>query len=145
MIVGAFVFPVGIFWFAWTSFPTINVWPQIISGVPIGFGIMAIYLQGLAYLVDVYTINANSAISANGIVRYKAPPFFAPASDANNTYFRSIVAAGFVMFATPMYNNLGVQWATSVLAFLATAFIPVPILFHRYGARIRKMSKYSPK
>ena len=69
MIFGAVIFPIGVFWFAWTSFPSINPWPQILSGIPIGAGIQITYLQGLAYIVDVYTINANSAISASAIFR----------------------------------------------------------------------------
>lgn len=36
------------------------------------------------------------------------------------------------------------QWATSLLGFLALAFVPAPILLWKYGAKIRKMSKYSP-
>jgi DHA1 family multidrug resistance protein-like MFS transporter len=46
-----------------------NPWPQILSGLPIGAGLQMIYLQGLVYMVDVYTINANSGISANAFVR----------------------------------------------------------------------------
>ncbi|KAL4963706.1 major facilitator superfamily domain-containing protein [Aspergillus stella-maris] len=80
---------------------------------------------GLAYLVDVYTLNANSAISANAFVR-------------------STVAAGLTMFATPMYHRLGVRWASSLLGFFGVAFIPTPIIFYIYGERIRKTSRYSP-
>ena len=69
MIWGAILFPIGVFWFAWTSYPSINPWPQILSGIPIGAGLQMIYLQGLAYLVDVYTINANSGLAANAFVR----------------------------------------------------------------------------
>jgi MFS transporter, DHA1 family, multidrug resistance protein len=72
MILGAFLFPIGEFWFAWTSFPSITPWPQILAGIPLGAGIQIIYLQGLAYLVDVYLINANSAISANALIRWVA-------------------------------------------------------------------------
>ena len=70
MMIGAIFFPIGVFWFAWTSFPSISPWPQIISGVPIGIGIYMIYVQGLAYMVDVYTVNANSATSANAMARF---------------------------------------------------------------------------
>ncbi|MCJ1330237.1 hypothetical protein MMC10_006920 [Thelotrema lepadinum] len=125
MMIGAIFFPIGVFWFAWTSFPSISPWPQIISGVPIGIGIYMIYVQGLAYMVDVYTVNANSATSANAMAR-------------------SLAAGGFVMFAAPMYENLGVQWATTLLAFLGLACAPIPYIFYIYGARIRKWSKYSP-
>ena len=44
-----------------------------------------------------------------------------------------------------MYQDLGVAWATSVLGFISVGLIPVPILFFIYGARIRKMSKFTPK
>jgi hypothetical protein len=44
-----------------------------------------------------------------------------------------------------MYQNLGVQWATLVLGFIALGLMPVPLLFFIYGARIRKLSKFVPK
>jgi DHA1 family multidrug resistance protein-like MFS transporter len=43
-----------------------------------------------------------------------------------------------------MYHNLGVLWASSLLAFICVVFLPVPILFYIYGARIRKKSKWAP-
>ncbi|KAB2571733.1 putative transporter [Lasiodiplodia theobromae] len=125
MIIGGFLFPAGMFWFAWTSSPNINPWPQIVAGVPIGAGILMIFLQGLNYIIDVYMMNANSAIAAN-------------------TFLRSFAGAGFPLFAVALYHTLGVDWATSLLAFIAVALFPVPILFYMYGARIRKLSRYSP-
>ncbi|QIX00094.1 hypothetical protein AMS68_005611 [Peltaster fructicola] len=125
MIVGGALLPIGLFWFAWTSNPAINPAPQIIACVPIGMGVLMIFLQGLNFLIDVYKMNANSAIAANSL-------------------FRSSVGAGFPLFATPMFMNLGIPWATSLLAFLAVALFPVPILFYIYGEKIRKLSKFSP-
>ena len=69
MIVGATILPIGLFWFAATSSPAVNVWAQIASGGFLGAGIQIITLQILAYLIDIYTINANSAISGTVIVR----------------------------------------------------------------------------
>lgn len=126
MIIGAFMLPVGLFWFAWTSSPHITWVPQVIAGIPIGMGILMIFLQGLNYIIDVYLMYANSAIAAN-------------------TLMRSLVAAGFPLFAVQMYHNLGVAWATSLLGFLTVAMIPVPILFFIYGKKIRALSKFSPK
>ena len=54
MILGAVTLPIGLFWFAWTSFPSINPWPQIIAGVPIGFSVIVITLQGMNYIIDCY-------------------------------------------------------------------------------------------
>jgi DHA1 family multidrug resistance protein-like MFS transporter len=40
-----------------------------------------------------------------------------------------------------MYHNLGVGWASSLLAFLSIAFIPIPFILYKYGETLRK--KYS--
>jgi len=125
MILGSFILPMGLFWFAWTSSPHITWVPQVIAGIPIGMGILMIFLQGLNYLIDVYMWHANSAIAANTLVR-------------------SFAGGGFPLFATAMYHKLGVNWATTLLGFLCVALVPVPILFFVYGSKIRKMSKFSP-
>lgn len=125
MMLGSILLPAGLFWWAWTSNPNIIWVPQVIAGVPIGMGLVMIFLQGLNYIIDVYTKNANSAVAAN-------------------VFLRSWVGAGFTMFATGMFHNLGVPWATSLLAFLCTALVPVPFLFWIYGAAIRRRSKFVP-
>lgn len=122
MIVGAVVLPLGLFCFAWTS-PAHIIWaPQVLAGIPVGAAMFAILIQGIKYIVDVYLRYANSAISANTIVR-------------------SFFAVGFPLFSSKMYHNLGVTWATSMLAFLAIAFIPIPIVFYLFGHRIRTWSR----
>ncbi|ERF72994.1 hypothetical protein EPUS_08851 [Endocarpon pusillum Z07020] len=126
MIVGACLLAVGLFWFAWASSPTMNPWPQIIAGVPIGIGVQVVLLQSLAYLIDIYTTNANSAISGTVIVR-------------------SLIGGGFPLFAVPMYQRFGVFWASSFLGIFAVLFVPIPILFYFYGAKIRSFSKYVPQ
>lgn len=40
MIIGGACFPIGLFWFAWTSNPSISWVPQAIAGVPLGMGVM---------------------------------------------------------------------------------------------------------
>ena len=125
MIIGAFLLPIGLFWFAWTSNPHISWVPQVIAGIPIGAGVLLIFLQGLSYIIDVYLMHANSAIAANTLVR-------------------SMAGAGFPLFATALYHTLGVAWATSLLGFLTVAFLPVPILFYIYGKKLRGLSKHSP-
>ncbi|RDW72927.1 hypothetical protein BP6252_06834 [Coleophoma cylindrospora] len=124
MILGSIILPIGLFWFAWTSDPSIP-WPaQVISGVFIGAGIILIFMSSIVYLIDVYLLNANSAL-------------------AINTFIRSGIAASFPMFATYMYEGLGVAWATSVLGFVCVALIPFPFIFWFYGARIRTRSKFA--
>jgi MFS family permease len=47
MMVGAFAFPAGLFWFGWTSDPDITWVPQVISCAFIGMGVLLIFLQGM--------------------------------------------------------------------------------------------------
>jgi hypothetical protein len=49
------------------------------------------------------------------------------------------------MFATQMFHGLGINWAASLLGFVALALVPVPIIFTIYGARLRARSKFAPK
>ncbi|GLA25437.1 hypothetical protein AnigIFM63326_002138 [Aspergillus niger] len=105
MIFGGCLVPTGLFWYAWTSDPSIP-WPS----------------ECFSYIIDCYTDMANSAMAANGAVR-------------------SVFGAVFPLFANYMYHNLGVDWASSLVGFLALAMVPVPIIFYYYGARIRARSK----
>lgn len=124
MIAGSLILPVGLLWFAWSSHPSTHWSAQVISGVFIGLGIILIFMSGVVYMVDVYLLNANSAI-------------------AINTFIRSAVAAGFPLFSTYLYVGLGVDWATSLLAFVCVLLIPFPIVFWVYGQKIRGWSKFA--
>ena len=122
MFVGGCILPVGLFIFAWTSDPSIHWAGMVIGGVPTGMGLYMVFAQCFNYMVDVYAPIANSAI-------------------AGNTLVRSFFGAGFSLFASSMYRNLGVAWATSTLGFISVALVPIPILFYRFGPRIRSWSK----
>ena len=125
MIVGAIILPIALFWFGWTSFPSISWVPQVIATAFLGAGMLVSFWQGMNYIIDCYGFYSNSAIAVN-------------------TFIRSVFGAVFPLFANKMYQNLGVPWATSVLGFICVAFLPAPILFYRYGAKIRQKSKFVP-
>ena len=79
----------------------------------------------------------------NAVLNYLADayPTYAASVLAGNDFISSIFGAGFPLFAGAMYRNLGVGWASTLLALLACAFVPVPILLYKYGERIRMASK----
>jgi DHA1 family multidrug resistance protein-like MFS transporter len=54
---------------------------------------------------------------------------------------RSGVAAAFPLFSVQVYEYLGVQYAGTLLAGLSVLMIPIPLLFRKYGAEIRRRSK----
>ncbi|KAK0346899.1 hypothetical protein LTR91_021349 [Friedmanniomyces endolithicus] len=125
MIICAIILPIALFWFAWTSEKHISWVPSVIATGFLGGSLLVTFWQGINYLIDCYGFYSNSAIAVN-------------------TFIRSIAGAVFPLFASQMYRGLGVPWATSILAFICVAFIPAPILFYKYGARIRARSRFNP-
>jgi len=79
----------------------------------------------------------------NAVLNYLADayPTYAASVLAGNDFIRSMFGAAFPLFAKAMYVNLGVGWASTLLALLACAFVPIPILLYKYGERIRMASK----
>lgn len=123
-MVGSIAIPIGMFWFAWTNYPSIHWIVSIIGTAPFGFGIVLVFLSSMNYLIDAYTIYAASVLAANSVLR-------------------SIFGATFPLFTTYMYNGLGIHWASSIPAFLALACCPFPFLFYKYGEPIRLKCKYA--
>lgn len=56
---------------------------------------------------------------------------------------RNIVGCAFPLFAEQMYTKLGLEWASTLLAFLAILCIPVPFLFFFKGETIRMKSPWA--
>ncbi|KAJ5085825.1 hypothetical protein N7532_010596 [Penicillium argentinense] len=122
-LIGAPVFTIGIFWFGWTGYnPQIHWAVPTAAGIFIGFGVLCVFLPCFNYLVDAYLPLAASTVAANIILR-------------------STVAAGFPVFTTQMFENMGVQWACTLLGCLAAIMIPIPVAFRAYGPWLRSKSK----
>lgn len=81
----------------------------------------------------------------NSVLNYlpDAYPEVAASVLAGNDFMRSSFGAGFPLFATAMYKNLGVNWASSTLAFLSIAFIPIPFVLFKVGFHLVSNSAYS--
>jgi hypothetical protein len=43
-----------------------------------------------------------------------------------------------------MFNNLGIQWAATLLGCLATLCVPIPVCFYLFGKKLRQKSKFAP-
>ncbi|ODM15788.1 hypothetical protein SI65_08628 [Aspergillus cristatus] len=80
--------------------------------------VLGIFLPGQTNLMDAYTRYAASAIAAN-------------------TLLRSILGSMVPLFGYKMYESLGLGWGNSLLGFIAIAFLPLPVLFYKFGERIR--------
>lgn len=123
-LVGSVVLPVGLFLFAFTTYPSVHWIAPVIGGLLFAFGFILVFVSLLSYVIDTYIIYAASALAANSMLR-------------------SLLGCAFPLFTTQMYETLGYQWASSVPAFLTLACLPFPFLFYRYGRRIRARCKFA--
>jgi multidrug resistance protein len=124
MMIFCWFIPIGLFIFAWSSYPQLSWVGPAIGGFPVGFGFIFLYNSANNYLVDSYQHQAASALAAK-------------------TFMRSFWGAAVVLFTTQMYDRLGYQWASSLLGFIALACCAIPYVFYFYGAKIRMRSKYA--
>lgn len=122
--VGAFAVPLCLFWFGWSARESVHWIVPIIGTAWFSIGAFLLFNAVLNYLGDAYPAYAASVLAGNDL-------------------FRSSFGAGFPLFATAMYNKLGVGWASSLLGFLSIAFIPIPFLLFKFGPTLRKRSKHA--
>ncbi|OQN98088.1 hypothetical protein B0A48_15920 [Cryoendolithus antarcticus] len=125
MIIGGVLFVIGLFWFGWTAVPVSIPWiVPVIATAFIGAGFNVIFQQCINFLVDTYALHAASAVSAN-------------------TFLRSLMGSGLPLAAKPMFNALGVGPAMSILGAVAVLALPAPVLFMKYGKRLRAKSRFT--
>ncbi|KAK5127135.1 hypothetical protein LTR85_008495 [Meristemomyces frigidus] len=123
---GGIVFSLGLFWLGWGGYMASTPWiVPTLAGLFLGFGIYTVFLQCLNYIIDAYLMFAASAIAAN-------------------TIMRSLFGAVFPLFATYMYNGIGINWGNTLLGCVAALFIPMPFIFYWKGRTIRAKSKFAP-
>lgn len=96
--------PIGLFWFGWTSFPSV---PWIVPTLAVGcatMGIFSIYLATFNYLADTYHRYASSAIAAQSCCR-------------------NLLGGVFPLVTNAMFNNLGYPGASSLLGGIVSLLI----------------------
>lgn len=126
LVIGSFLFPIGLFWYGWTAEYRVHWIVPIIGTSFCGVGILAVFLPIQMYLIDVFTLYAASAIAANTVVR---------------SVFGTVVP----LAGPALYERLGLGWGNSLLALLGLAFAPFTILFLVHGEKIRTNLKFIPK
>lgn len=95
---------------------------------------LALVLVGYALNENVYTL---TGYLADSYTIYAASGF------AGLILARATTCAILLPFTRPMYEGLGFNIATSLLAAIATVFCAAPVLFWRYGKSIRERSPFA--
>ncbi|CAE6487449.1 unnamed protein product [Rhizoctonia solani] len=116
MMFGSVLLPFGLFIFGWTSMRHVHWIGTAVAGVPFGAAMVAVYISANSYIIDTYQRYTASAVAAK-------------------TFLRSLVGATVPLWVNQMYVGMTPQWASTLLAFLAIAAMPIPfIFFYRYTA-----------
>ncbi|KAM5348435.1 hypothetical protein ACJ41O_008259 [Fusarium nematophilum] len=115
---------IGLFLFAWTARSSIH-WIVPTIGITIYGATVFIVMQCIFVYIPL------------------SYPMYAASLFAANDFFRSALACGSVLFAQPLFDNLGVAKGTSLLGGLSVIGIVGIWLLYFYGARLRSLSKFA--
>ncbi|EIM86546.1 MFS general substrate transporter [Stereum hirsutum FP-91666 SS1] len=118
------MFPVGMFIYAWTTFPYV---PWIALCIGIAIVIWAIYIMYMAvfvYLADIYGPFASSSLAGQSLCR-------------------NLMGMAFPLFTNQMFAAMTYKWANTLFGCLAALMAPIPFILLFYGPKIREYSKFA--
>jgi MFS transporter, DHA1 family, multidrug resistance protein len=123
-LICAFGPTIGLFIFAWTADPRFP-WIAPTIGITVYGATVFIVMQCIfVYIPLSYTQYAASLFAAND-------------------FFRSALACASILYAYPLFGNLGVARGVTLLGGLSTIGIIGIWVLYFYGARLRAMSKFA--
>lgn len=116
--------PIGLFLFAWTAKPDIH-WIASVIGITIYSATVFVVMQCVFVYVPL------------------SYPQYAASLFAGNDFFRSALACASILFARPLFINLGVDRGVSLLAGLSTLGVIGMFTLYFTGAKLRSRSKFA--
>lgn len=123
-LIAVFGPPIGLFLFAWTANPSIH-WIASVIGITIYTATVFIVMQCIFVYVPL------------------SYPQYAASLFAGNDFFRSALACGSILFARPLFVNLGVGRGVSLLAGLSTLGVIGMWVLYFTGAKLRARSSFA--
>ena len=126
-VIAAPVMDLSLWWFSWTVPPQGAQLHWVVSMAAlifVGFAANEFNSVLAGYLEDNYTLFSASAF-------------------ASLSLFRSLFPAAFPIFAKQMYSKLGANYASCILATMATVFCVCPLIFLKYGKCLRESSRFA--
>ncbi|ORY54988.1 major facilitator superfamily domain-containing protein [Leucosporidium creatinivorum] len=116
--------PVGLLWFAWTSYGNVSYWSPIIAGTVVAIADTLAWLSMLCYITDSYTNVAGSAIAA-----FLIPSF--------------TIAAACAHLGVLLFERESTQWAFTILGLCSLSVVGIVNILYFFGPQLRRRSKYA--
>ncbi|CEI70112.1 unnamed protein product [Fusarium venenatum] len=120
---GGPLFVVSLFWLGWSARDDIPFAVPMLAGILFGMGFLLIFMAMLNYLTDAYEI-------------------FAASANAASSTTRSLFAVVLPLATKPMFRQLNINGACSLLGGLSALMCFIPFVFIWKGPRIRARSKF---
>ncbi|CAO1631017.1 unnamed protein product [Parajaminaea phylloscopi] len=125
-LAGAVLTVIGLFWFGYTSYPSVHWIVPIIGAAIYGAGAISVVMATMAYVVDTYNTRAAPAFAAVGLIR-------------------SIVTSVLPLVGTQFFKNVNPRNTCLILGILALLQIATPLAAMKYGSRLRDRSRFALK
>ena len=143
--VAAVLAPIGELWFAWSCVPPVHWVVPILAGIPFGAGNTAVFIYASNYLIHSYGSKSLSSLlrptPLPKTLHLMTPHLvYAASAMAGNSVIRSLLGGTLPLAGPSMYSALGPHWAGTLLGLIQVAIIPIPVVFYRYGHKIRMKS-----
>lgn len=122
----AILLPISLALFAWTS-PSqygIHWMVPVLATVLFGFSFFTLIFMVAIYTEESYMVYSASALAGIGLAR-------------------NVVGAIFPMVGNIMFEELGTNWAGTIIAGLALLLAPIPFVLGRYGPKLRARSPFA--
>ncbi|KAJ5902062.1 hypothetical protein N7495_002590 [Penicillium taxi] len=120
MQIGACIVPAGLLVFTFTAREDVHWIVPLIGAAIFSMGMLMTYICVTTYLVDSFDHYSASALAAM-------------------TLTRSVLGFVFSLIGFKLYESLGYQWGTLLLAMLCVVMMPLPTIFYFQGPRLRNM------
>lgn len=167
MMFSCWFITIGMFIFAWSSYPELSWAGPAMGGWCVGFGFIFLYNSANNYLGKLtrfrFITKCRRGRKADCFSKSRFVPascsFSAGSKDvhpillgsgrcalygANGTFLHfSLLSVDGYLTKCSQYARLGYQWAGTLMAFIALGCCFIPFIFYFFGERIRRNSKYA--
>lgn len=119
LFLGMLLIPVGLFLFGWSAQAHIHWVLPLLGAAIFSCGMQIAYVSIQVYTVDTFRMYAASALAANAVAR-------------------GVVGCILTILGFKVFESLDYGWGSSLLAFVALAALPVPVVLYIYGPKLRR-------
>lgn len=119
LFLGMLLIPIGLLLFGWSAQPRLHWVLPLLGAAIFSCGMQIAYVSIQVYTVDTFRTYAASALAANAIAR-------------------GLVGCTLTILGFKVFESLDYGWGSSLLAFVALAALPVPVILYIYGPKMRR-------